>query len=467
MPYSVVDRARTRGRVARTSNYTGIRDAAYRAARIASMNAFMSAVPYGRSVVQAVNAANMIKKAYQNYRATKGAKALKHTLQEKRSRKWAGSSTGTYAGKFKKARKTRRPKVETKCLAKGYHLTKEIYGRIDDPNCVYLMHNTSPAELISRAIAGYFIRKLLKLGGIQIDSKDAEIPFYENLNSDGFKIELVVQSPIDGSVAATSYITVQNDTLYTLVNNSTLASAIYNYMLNDTGNIPYQFNLYSSDRNALDTNWRLAASINMETEIISLYCSSTMMVQNRTSGSAAVDNLSADRVDNQPLVGYMYHFRNSDPRLRQINQTGSGVTDSINLPLGRAVIQGISLVRGAQLQTALSEPPVPKYWANCDKSSKIRLEPGAMKKSYISHKFHGKFKNVLFKLRAKTRNSDVWVGLQGRAQMIALEETLRTDSTNLITINYECEHKVGCFGKTKKFAPFSTELTSSNINNTA
>lgn len=428
-------------------------------------NAVASAIPYGRTALQAYNAARRIQQAWKGYKARKATK--QKALSIKSKRKWNTLSTGTYGGKFKKPRRNKQPKIETKCLSKGYHLTFETYGRIDDLDCVYIMHNTSPAEFIARAITGYFYRKILKMAGINIDSKDAEIPFYESLNSDGFKIELVVQSPIDGSVAATSYITVQNETLRTLITNGTMASAIYNYMLRDTTNIPYQLNLYSSDRNLAETNWRLAASINLENEFITLYCSSALTVQNRTAGSAATDNLSADRVDNQPLVGYMYHFKNSDPRVRVVNQSGSGVTNSINLPLSRAHLRGLTLVRAAELQSDLAEPPVPKYWMNCDKSSRIRLEPGTMKKSYIQHKFNGRFKNVLFKLQAKTRNNNDWVGVQGRAQMLALEETLRTDGTNLITINYECEHKVGCIGKTKRLAPLSTEVRVANVNNLA
>lgn len=421
-----------------------------------------STVPYGP---QAYRAASIIARTWKGYKARK--KAATDRKIRLAGRKWNTTSTGSYAGKFKKARYSKKPKVETLCLKKGYHLTNETYGRIDDPDCVYILHNTSPAALLARAITGHLYRKLFKRAGINIDSKDAELPLFSTLNSDGFKIEYVVMSPFDSTVAATSYITVNDDSLKKCITNGPMLAGILNYIQRTTDNEPHQLNLYSSDRNALDTNWRLASSLNLQNEIITLYSSSALTVQNRTAAqTAGAGDLSSDRVDNQPLMGYMYHFKNSDPRLKFTNETGGGIA-AVNLFLGYVNTVGLNLVRAGEMQGDLSEPPVPKYFANCDKSSKIRLEPGTMKKSYISHKFHGRMTNVLKKIRCTAYNAGLgkWVGVQGRAQMIALEETLRTDSANKITVQYEVEFKVGCIGKTQKLAAFSTDLTAANINN--
>lgn len=387
-------------------------------------------------------------------------------------KKFNNVSTGIYGGTFAKPSKKALAKVETLCLSQGYHRTAETYGAVADTHCAYIHHSTYNAEFAAYSIVAALIRKLFKKAGYTISARNMELMLYDSNNSDGFKVEYLKIDPTTNVTSGSVYVTTNENSLQSIVTNFTaFLSHIVGYIGGldaDAQYDPYMLNLYISDRNGFDTNWRNIGNLPLQNESITLFSSSSLVVQNRTAGATAAEgNKDSDRVDNQPLRGYLYEFRNADPRLRNsINVDGSmgGNTDrSINV----IPQYGMQLVKSADLPTDYQEPPVPKVFSNVISSSKVVLQPGTMKKCMVSHKMTGKLKTVLLKLRPSVNKNLGGVphvsGVQGRAQMLALEEYIRTENANTITLQYERELKIGVITKSGKAAPFTSHYTSNAI----
>lgn len=398
-------------------------------------------------------------------------------MSRKGSKKWMSGSTGFYKGSFKRPRQTSQPKVETLCLAKGFHCTKEYFGKIEDPHTVYLHHSTFEIDLYARSICAALIRKLFKKAGITVEDRSRELNLSNVANSSGFRIVFVTQNPVGGNVSNLDYDTKDNYSLSDLITDWPAFTDYFKDYIKaaSVDDVPMQLILYDRRNNGAGTDaFRIAANMYLNHEYLDLYSQSKLIVQNRTAGDGATtteEKAQLDRIDNQPLQGYIYEYKNADPRLNIVGTTGESFD---NMGLNYTTGSGLLLLRAATLGSSGSapnvfvqyeEPPVPKTWANIAKSSKILLQPGTMKKTYISHKFSGKIVNVMKALRVEYHTGTAYAGVKGKSQIIALEEKLRTTSTNPVTVMYECEKKIGAVFKTRGKVPFITELTTQNVNN--
>lgn len=348
-------------------------------------------------------------------------------------------SSGFYKGSIGKAKYVKKT-VENVALQKGFHTTFDTYGRVTDPQAVYIMHGTWKAVAMTEAICGALIRKLFQKAGIQINERTEELPLQSINNALGFRLEFTHQNAVNAAGTTLTYDTVDDDTLQSVITNFTGMSTFFSNYLNNTvvASEPYRLALYSLD----GVLWRMASTLNLANEHMSLFLSSELTMQNRTSGDTAVaGDLNVDRVDNQPLICKMYEFNNADPRLRQ----NGANTDELNTN-GTA---GLKLVRSTTLPTSLQSRPSPRIWANCKGSTQFIMDPGNVKKTYVSWKTAGLMINALKKLKCYTVAAGGVSGALGKCQVICFEEKLRTVGTNVVTIQYEHVHKAGCWFTTK------------------
>jgi len=355
-------------------------------------------------------------------------------------------SSGFYKGSIKRAKHAKKT-VEQLALQKGFHVVNDTYGRVADGQGVYLMHSTWSATHMTTAIVGALTRKLFAKAGIQINERSEELPLASLVSALGFRIEFTHQNAVNAAGNTTNYDTVEDDTLQSVINNLAGPIGYFANYLSNTGGVlsePYRMSLYSLD-GAL---WRLAATLNLQNEYLNIFISSELNFQNRTNGDlAAAGDANIERVDNQPLIGKMYEFGNSDPRLRQ----NSSVTD----PLNTSGLNGIKLIRAVDLTggiigSTFQHRPSPKIWANCKGTSQFILDPGNLKKTFVSWKASGLLVNILKKLKTTTVGGGGVSGAPGKCQIVMLEEKLRTAGTNLVTVQYEHVHKVGCWFTTKQ-----------------
>jgi len=384
-------------------------------------------------------------------------------------KKWSGVSTGRYKGRFRKPRKVK-TSLLSKSLQKGFAETSEYFGRVEDPECVYIGHSTCDVQAYANTISAMFIRDLFKKAGYNIANRLEELNLFGWDNSDGFKLEFVIQGDTTGGTAlgafgVSSYITTDNLTLTQIAQNFNGFNVwMFNYLdNNNTGStanqIPLKLILYSSDRNALETNWRMASQIDLTYQHITFHAKSTLVVQNRTSAAgAATGDKNADRIDNQPLSGKLFHFNQATPRLGQ-NHTSIQQLQAIPT-------RGNMLVRAAEMTDgSLQNSPHAKLWTNCTKSSNILIQPGDMKQSIISHTFSGRLLTVLNRMRKKAIFNGEVIGGAGKFELVQLEEKLRTVSTNPVTVQYERKLELMCYSKKTKSPALTQTLAVVELNN--
>lgn len=378
------------------------------------------------------------------------------------SRKWLAASSGYYKGKFKKPKRTKNPKVETRCLKKGYHVTIETTGRVEDQHCAYMLHSTWNASAYANAICGALLRKLFKKAGITMDNGDQEIVGNLGFNASGWLLEYVTYNTITGIPSGPpTYQTVDGDTLDGILNESTKFIAFRNHITDFLTNVnqdePYSLTLYTKVTSSA-SEVRPAAHLNLVNEFVTVYSSSTIKIQNRTAGDLAgqEERYELDRIDNQPVKGYVYEFY-GEPRLKYPRSI-PGPLSTTQLNYQNAT--GVTLWRSAELPSSYIEPPVPKLWANCYKSNGVLLQPGDMKKGYIAVKHSGRLTNLLKKLRCeRIINGATVSGVKGKTQVYGFEEKIRTPGTNPITLQYESELKVGATTRSGPPAPLQTSYT--------
>jgi len=373
-----------------------------------------------------------------------------------------------YGGRFRKP-SYRTKTIEGEYAAHGYVQRRETNGVMSDPHCFYVGHSTWDVQQIAGTLCGALLRKVLQKAGIPINDRDVELPVSNNDLSTG--MEIVFCAINDQGVVATvdNYVTADNAGLTNVIQAFVGMNEFFQaYMKNEAeqNRKPYCLLVYLQDRYAIDgtSDKRLAAKLDLESEIIDLHIQSGLIVQNRSAAAlGATTTTDIDRSDTIPLKGRIYEFRNADPRLRVTTAAQKLIT---HIPIADAI-----LVRAAELGADWQDVPPPKYFSNCVKSVAVKLPVGMMKKSVLSHKFKG----TLFSFIQKFRCSIVDVigaggeyvsGIPaGKCVIIGFEEQMRTAKNNPIRINYERQLVVGVKLRTRKPAPLKVGLTVTEKNN--
>ncbi|AIF71508.1 putative capsid protein [McMurdo Ice Shelf pond-associated circular DNA virus-3] len=379
------------------------------------------------------------------------------------------SSMGAYAGKFKKNRRLKKSSLKLKALSNGYHATSEHFGRIEDPNCVYIHHSTFDNIQSIRAISGAMLRKLFKQAGIPLTDKNEEIPASNWESSAGTKLQYVHLDQMSGAQTEIDYIVTNNQGLSQILANwPAMQNHILSYLNGIAVTVPWKLCLFIPDVGPVITTHRCLSQISLWSEHLTVFQSSEIKVQNRTkgdlSGVADPEAAAIERVDSQPLIARTYYLKSGDIRLRS---NAGGLANSNNV-FTAAAVTGLNLIRSAQLaDISWQNRPVPQIFSTCSKSADTILQPGDIKKTFVAHKFSGLFLNVLIKMRAHQINAPGTFanGCQGRSELMCFEEKIRTAGTNKIVIQYEQHYQAGAFLKSGKKVPFISTLTVTEKNN--
>lgn len=385
-----------------------------------------------------------------------------------------GTSNARFVGRFNRPRKLRR-KLDpmTKAKAYGSHRTQEYYGTITDPHCAFVIHNTHNIKEIAKAITFAIFRKLFAKAGMDITSRNNVLELVsENTNGTGmWAIIWSRESETTADTAGQIYEITANDSFQSMVDSSQFFFSIEQYLNSNSVLLPHNVSLVLRPTpNAPDVDTRrIIAKLDLYNEHISIGCESGLKIQNRTKGDSVTPDADADRVDNGPVYGYIYEMKGGHPKLRTREQNFDqrNFFNAINW-------EGLKLGRAAQVPE-MAEPPAPRYFMNCIKSSKIKLDPGQIKTTMLKHQYSGKYRNVMQRIRAKTYDNaqpttfpDLVTGIPGKCQIVMLEEMIRSITSNDIILVYERQYRVGCHLKTKKpLNPISTILNFQSINNIA
>lgn len=397
-------------------------------------------------------AAKKIQKAWRKYRQRKNYKM-----------QMFGVSYASNAGQFKAPSKALTSNKDTTYLKKGFINILERRGDITDSDACYLYHTTHHSVEISEVIVAALLRNLLRKAGCEVTNIQAELPLAYWQDSSGYRFLYTYRNPITGVVTAMPWLDLGNDASFkSLVDNmanvSNMGGHLRAFMNNASFEEPYA--LYMYERDPL----RLAAMVYLQDEMVYLKCQSTVCIQNRSKGAdGAFTDPSLDRVDNQPLKGYLYEFKNPDPRLRTNATTSGGMADNNDRFYGSGFQDGCFTFGAAIIgnpTNSFANVPNPKLWKNIDKATPISLDPGEIKQASITVFMKNRLPELLKKLRANVTGGNAagppavpgrFNGVsKGKSQIIALEEILRTTSTNLVTLSFEIQQKFSCFSVTKR-----------------
>lgn len=427
--------------VARTRQTRVVRTATTRS-RIANgvVRAYRAAQPIIRPLAKA--AARYVTKKVTS--KSKGKKSMNSIMHHDK---------GTYQGKFKKPLK-RNVDTLAKYLKCGVVHNDEIIGTVSDIDCVYLMHQAAdPGRMITYGVYSLVRHLLEKVGHYKIESLDSIVSNWGNTDGDGLQFAILGYNVQDvtasvsqlyqyNSVSASSVRTIGNQ----MASDFLLYSQNYNTYSVYKGDIWTKFRLLQ--RNAGTTVFVVVGEIDLRNTTIHYNCKSQLKLQNNSLGSSTADEADVGSITANPLQGYLYHFnsmpKSSNVHVKYLEAFHRG--DNVGV---MAVGANTVLTSAPTAQNGLRNPPLPKQWKNVKSSSRIRLEPGAIKSSYVVYKKSMNFMKMLTYIHwnpSAPSTIEYYPVSISPVDMIALEEVINfgVNSSTVLT-RFECEKTMACY----------------------
>lgn len=444
------------------------------AKRLAKAGMIAAAGPYAAMADAAVQAGSYL---YRKYKKKKrfGSK----TVTKKKAPRYV--TQGKYEGRAKKYKLAKR-KIDM-YLQKGFRNVTEITGKVTDPDCVYIGHGTTAGHKIMTVFLQAALRKLFKKClDWNCTGVTEKIPGYQP-NSDGLKLVMKAKNMETNITTDYEYLVGDGnnnlDTIERIVGDrasgqnpawADLINLWEAYAGHAVGSvdqrstvIPYSLECYRKEVN-IGTFWQFIGDLKFENEKINLYVESELKVQNRTL--AEDGGADATDVTNNPLIGKVYGFTSSAPRLRITGQWNGGtvlqrVSDA----------NGVVTVRAAQCVEATTmpgpglvganyiwrEPPDGKVFRNCKYFNNIRINPGGIKKDVLRYKVsmqcHKFFESLgWFPSAYDSYLSAIQMKAKGKFTLFALEDMINVNALQNIAIAYEVNRTEACYLTTMKDA---------------
>lgn len=384
-------------------------------------------------------------------------------IRAQRAKGFGGPSVGVYQGKFKRPKRAKTTKIAD-YLSTGAMNYKEVYGDINDPECVYLTFSTWDRYSLLRTIHNALFKKLLKKAGINMDSATAELPLTNYNDSSGVTIVAVYKNPNDDNVVATY--SIPNDTsLQSLYDND--ACSLRTWMINKLeGNAETTQSKLERIIMKVGAGGVVLAELNVMQEVLQCESILSIAIQNRTKGAGDTTSASTERVDSQPIVGKLYEFVGGVPNEKQYGGSPIRWVDTSN---------GIGLFQaGGDIN--YQEPPPARHFSNVTKCSSVMLNPSIIKRHTMKWYARGYLNNLFDKwknITNRTINANianigaVMANAPGKCAMFAFEEVLNSGSSNKITVSYELDRKDGAKLITAKPAPMKPYRTVVNFSKTS
>lgn len=365
---------------------------------------------------------------------------------------------GRYAGRFRRTRRNKKDMFRHL----GFMHTTEVHGTVTDPDCVYIGHSAHSQIQLLEVICQSLLKKLFAKAGWQCRNITEPIPGYEPNTSNCWKLVLYRENKETGAVDSSITYTTPSATqtsIYQIVGNQAAgvaalwggfravleayATGEYATGTGSSLNVqqPTKLRLFRAEDN-VGSFWQFQSEINLENEWIVVKGNSKLKVQNRSVAADA--STDANDVSNNPIEGRIYSFSSGSPRSKI---PGAYFVE------GMFETHGVIAARAGQMTSVegFKEPPPPTSWWNCKGSAKVRIEPGDIKTSMVSHYRSMPF--LLFLKRAGfgygTGSPKKQINFFGKSAMIALEDMINVNPSHNLSIAYECNREFGCYFVTK------------------
>lgn len=352
--------------------------------------------------------------------------------------------------KMKRYRKKRVKKLVSvdKSHTHGYKARNETFGTVTDEHCVYMKHSSWNRPQLCTAICGALIRKLFRIGGIDLAELDQVVPGLGTAGAAAtYRLLFWEYDPSTNGVTQRTFDTTGVSNLENMITGFT---DLYNFFLaylgNASNNEPHSMMLQIEDTTIAVAAYRTIASLNLQNEVMTMMVTSRLRYQNRTLAPLTGDQANQiEVVQNQPLSGRVINFKNADTRTKMA--IASAPT---NVPFNGIDEYGLELWGNSTVASYYQEPPVKGSFLNSTTSNSVLIGPGDTQQISVSYHYYGKMANVLKKFKPTRASLGKFHGLIGRSQLIALEETIRTDHANKIVVGYEREHTCSVWFTTKR-----------------
>lgn len=391
-----------------------------------------------------------------------GATGTKTKTKSKKKSSKMMVGAGTYRGNFRRTRRVRRAKFPV-CVKDERSITST------GGNCVYMGHHTHPLRYTLRAIAMAMVHKYFAQCGIHVKNWNHSVGMFIATGADTeFDVDCVVTMQGRGtgtSAAATN-----------IIIGSTAAAGVTSF-LDFADDIADGFCGLNSttftDTTITRVEWRataVAAAVisskvwDAQEVMITVKGTSILNIQNRTAAGDVGDNLQTTSIYANPLIGKHYTLTGNGMRIKDI-AAGAGVqVDQLYCDTTTGLIGFGSNATGipTNMRDVLKQPVSPNYFYNCKGSSKIRLEPGAIRKSSCSATVTKSLNSWIVGYYRQTFNSVatdeipglIWVPT-GVSKYVGLEKVADMGSGNSVVLGAERDaiYQSKCYFRKKRVTP--------------
>lgn len=375
---------------------------------------------------------------------------------------------GSYVGRF---RKPKRAKRVGKFARYGFTGMREASGQQSATDVMYLGVSSARQRDIGIAVGAALWRKILRkhlhmeianphevLNGWAHDTRPDPLPikcrwYCRQFTAGGY--DLANGTVLDQEITTTP-VSLMDLALWWSVN--VFENGVFGGKGNTSGNAwelyGYQLVFYDS----LDLITRTDAPqhvIPIYDDVITCYELVKMTVQNVTTADGITgDNLDADRIDKNPVMGKLWKLGSICPRLRDnmgaYNTSLEPIADK-GWKLEFDVNDDGLILPHQSLTGYFGQVPEDHMFRFVKGVANVSLEPGHMRDFTIKFKYRGKINNLIkgFGHNPYTSNTttgatvpgDVGDGY-GQCMLLALEKRMSTGS-NSVTVNYQYESYFG------------------------
>lgn len=340
--------------------------------------------------------------------------------------------------------KSRRYKLrkQDKIAAKGIAHTVEV-GKVETTSAqaLYLGHTTLTADFIYADFWRLLIKKLMAKTQITVRSFTAVA---DNMTAgDIFAVEY---QTTDGTVATVSHTYAAAQTWDNVVLTFLSSAAL------KADNVTLRFITFLPTVNTVGTGQdRGNARLNLEYSYMTIYCKSSMKLQNQTIyGTGA--GTTEDGVDQTPIYGRVYSGKGTG--VNQMGIAGQAITKQL-------VCDPYGYILGDSTDPSETEPPPQYYFPRVTRGGKLLIEPGHIKTNTL--RWQKKYSvNALRKVLVDTLSSLKTRTNFGKFAFFGLERMIQTalPAAGNIKVAFEINH----YCAMNMFTKF-TDVTAHRIEN--
>jgi len=325
-----------------------------------------------------------------------------------------------FSGKIRKSRRVRKTSIQ-RLAVNGVTYNVETQNTVNDLNCVYVAHTTSNYQQFAKYFCYALLKEIVRRKGIDINNwADQPIGF-----AVADQMTLAYQANPTVNFSTINYPLVAAD----VVSYETVANAIWiNIFFSavETG-------LFTSRSIMRDFAWQPVGDrifkFAFSGGYINIHSKSALKMQNRTVTDPA--DFDSNDVNAMPIIGRSYDAKGSSIYPKDI---------SSSTPPNR--VTGVSSF--AATENSMREPPQPYFFSGVRGSSKVKILPGGIKTSLLTHSFNISINNfwVVMSNVYILANDDFHSVPFGSCRYFAFEKVIGNIGAEAqpVQLAYECEN---------------------------